>query len=99
MVLTGFYDENYGWTEINSNTGEIRTILNLVRNPLLLTAIRDGSEYQFSMDMFRYLDWSTCRTYEIHGNTLTIYHDRGIFELTQEATSALTEAMSGLSVV
>lgn len=100
MVLTCFYDETYGWTEIDSDKGEIRTILNRFRNPLLLTAPRDGTEREFSMDMFRYLNWSACRMYEIHSNTLTIYHDQGIFELTQQQDDArgLTAAMSCLSV-
>ena len=98
MPVTRYIEETYGWTEINSDTGEIRTMLNLFRNPLLYTAPRDGSEREFSLDMFRYLDWSNCRTYEIHGNTLTIYHEGGIFELTQDQTCALADAMGGLTV-
>ena len=67
--------------------------------PLLLGVIRDGNEYEWSLEMFGYVEWACCVNYDIHGKTLTIYHTQGVFELTlDDGACGLADAMGALAV-
>jgi len=100
MVITCFFDERYGMTEINSHQGTV-TISNCAtfNRPLLLGTVRDGNEYEWSLEMFGYVEWACCVNYDIHGKTLTIYHTQGVFELTlDDGACGLADAMGALAV-